>query len=486
MEAVHKLQNAVKTQASDMRDELQALASWEKDMLKKNTRTTRLSTEALYSCPIRGSAAVGGGGAGSGEKGAAERAKEDGNEQFRSGKYEEAIRAYSVGIDKDRYGPVTHLLFSNRAMCWLKLQEFDKAVEDATSSLDLNRTYFKAYYRRALARRAKGMLKEARGDLETVLAFAPNDADTINELKEVTSALRLEEAKKAAATTATTTKRKKLVIEEVDDEEDDDKTGDKVVTATATSTSSSTSSPTPAVAVAPQAATPAAAVPPSTTLNQSPPQQHSSVGKAPTGASEPLKNVKRNPRVEELPDEEEPVAQRLAQPTAVPSAVPVKPKAPPAEPSVPSTPSAASTSSKSPEAKKSTELQQQEQQRQPSINRRVALKEPATFTELERTFQDIGNDEDAVSNYITILAPSKFPALVGVSLTPELLCGVVKATLRLPPDAAYKWMLALASVKRVDELFMLLSTSEEEVVKSGVEHARKAGGDMDSIEEVFA
>ena len=180
------------------------------------------------------------------------------------------------------------------------------------------------------------------------------------------------------------------------------------------------------------------------------------------------------------------MAQRLAQPTAVPSAVPVKPKAPPAEPSVPSTPSAASTSSKSPEAKKSTELQQQEQQRQPSINRRVALKEPATFTELERTFQDIGNDEDAVSNYIAILAPNKFPALVGVSLTPELLCGVVKATLRLSPDAAYKWMLALASVKRVDELFMLLSTSEEEVVKSGVEHARKAGGDMDSIEEVFA
>lgn len=406
MDAVHKLQSAVKTQASDMRDELQALAVWERDMIKRNSRTSRV--EESY-CPIRGSTELGR----NGEKGAGERAKEDGNEHFRNGKFEEAIRAYSAGIDKDRYGAVAHLLFSNRAMCWLKLEEWDKAEEDATSSIDLVRTYYKAYYRRALARRKKGSLKEARCDLETVLAFAPSDKDTINELKDITSALRQDEVKKAAINAP---KRKKLVIEEVDDDVETD-----------------------VVQQAPFASS-------DDEVRES---QIGAKADVPKVEKETVPaNVKRNPRVEELPDEPD---------TKFPL-----------------------------ESKSKARPERSSNSHQASLPRKLNLREPSTFSELERTFQDIKGDVETVTKYIQVIPVEKFPSLVGVSLTPELLCGVVQATLNLEATQAHKWMESIASVRRVDELLMLLSDTEEGLLKEGVIHARTSGQDMSKIEEVLS
>lgn len=147
---------------------------------------------------------------------AADVAKEQGNEYFRKGEFSDAIRLYTKGIEHNPVGPTAHVLYANRAMCYLKLSKWDEAQKDCTKSLDLDRSYTKAYFRRAQARRNLGMYREARKDLEAVLAFNPNDAETISELKAVT--LQLRESEK----TNETKPKKKLVIEEVEDEDEEE------------------------------------------------------------------------------------------------------------------------------------------------------------------------------------------------------------------------------------------------------------------------
>eukprot|EP00658_Telonema_sp_P-2_P067907 TRINITY_DN56847_c0_g1_i4.p1 TRINITY_DN56847_c0_g1~~TRINITY_DN56847_c0_g1_i4.p1 ORF type:complete len:169 (+),score=40.95 TRINITY_DN56847_c0_g1_i4:47-553(+) len=89
----------------------------------------------------------------------------------------------------------------------------------------------------------------------------------------------------------------------------------------------------------------------------------------------------------------------------------------------------------------------------------------------------------AVTKYIQVIPVDRFPSLVGVSLTPELLCGVVQATLNLEAAQAYKWMESIASVRRVDELLILMTDAEEEMLREGVSHARTSGQDMAKIED---
>ena len=124
--------------------------------------------------------------------------------------------------------------------------------------------------------------------------------------------------------------------------------------------------------------------------------------------------------------------------------------------------------------------------RQSSVTRKVNLREPSTFSELERTFQDIKDDVETVTKYIQIVPVDKFASLVGVSLTPELLCGIVQATLSLESAEAYKWMKSIASVRRVDELLILLSDAEEDLLREGVSHAGRSGEDMSKIEEILS
>ena len=59
--------------------------------------------------------------------------KEEGNERFKAGNYEGAISRYTealyLGDMKDSDKATIH---KNRAMCHLKLEEYDDAVKDAS------------------------------------------------------------------------------------------------------------------------------------------------------------------------------------------------------------------------------------------------------------------------------------------------------------------------------------------------------------------
>ncbi|KAK8556697.1 hypothetical protein V6N13_064708 [Hibiscus sabdariffa] len=73
-------------------------------------------------------------------------ARSSGNEHFKATKFSEACTAYEQGLDHD---PHNSILLCNRAACWSKLGQFEKAVEDCTHALNLRAGYTKARLRRA-------------------------------------------------------------------------------------------------------------------------------------------------------------------------------------------------------------------------------------------------------------------------------------------------------------------------------------------------
>jgi len=90
--------------------------------------------------------------------------KQRGNEAFGSGEYAQAILLYSLALDKadelpdvDDPFPAKHQLFprdvtlSNRAACFLKLGQHEKAEADAKKASEINPKNIKAVFRRGLA-----------------------------------------------------------------------------------------------------------------------------------------------------------------------------------------------------------------------------------------------------------------------------------------------------------------------------------------------
>ncbi|KAI2654816.1 Sperm-associated antigen 1 [Labeo rohita] len=81
--------------------------------------------------------------------------KDDGNALVRSGCYQEAVDRYTECL---QLKPHECAVYTNRALCYIKLQRFTEARQDCDSALQLQPTNKKAFYRRALAN--KGLKAE--------------------------------------------------------------------------------------------------------------------------------------------------------------------------------------------------------------------------------------------------------------------------------------------------------------------------------------
>lgn len=85
-----------------------------------------------------------------------------GNEFFKKGDYENAVRSYTrcLGINTK-----SGVAYSNRAMCHLKTRDWIKAEKDATAALNIDPRHVKSYQRRSAAKVALGKLRSALKDL---------------------------------------------------------------------------------------------------------------------------------------------------------------------------------------------------------------------------------------------------------------------------------------------------------------------------------
>lgn len=108
--------------------------------------------------------------------------KDKGNNFFKANDFESAIKCYNRAIELYDCDPV---YFANRAMCYLKLENYEKAESDCSLSLVLDKKYVKAYQRRAIAREHLNKLVEAKEDLLKVFDFEPSNKESKAVLKRI-------------------------------------------------------------------------------------------------------------------------------------------------------------------------------------------------------------------------------------------------------------------------------------------------------------
>eukprot|EP01039_Chlorochromonas_danica_P008230 gene8230-9077_t len=113
--------------------------------------------------------------------------RERGNAEFKAGRFEAAVRCYTkcLGLKARNC-----LAFSNRAMAFLKMREFSRALSDCNSALAIAPQHVKSLLRRASALAALGRLRAALRDLRQVLEAEPNNKQARADLLQVREQLR--------------------------------------------------------------------------------------------------------------------------------------------------------------------------------------------------------------------------------------------------------------------------------------------------------
>ncbi|EEA05605.1 TPR repeat-containing protein [Cryptosporidium muris RN66] len=122
--------------------------------------------------------------------------KETGNEQYKKGKYNEAINTYDEGLEfieklrkKDVDGKNVEIenlettLQLNKSMIYLKSSEWFKVIQVTSKILKEDQKNMKALYRRGLARIGFSMYEEAREDFLAILDLEPGNAAAIQQLQ---------------------------------------------------------------------------------------------------------------------------------------------------------------------------------------------------------------------------------------------------------------------------------------------------------------
>jgi len=106
----------------------------------------------------------------------ADKAKNEGNEFFKVGKFPEAIKCYSEAILRD---PSNHVNYSNRAAAYTKVLALPEALKDADKCIELNPSFAKGYLRKG---QAQFLMKEYKKCLETYqlgIELEPNNNELI-------------------------------------------------------------------------------------------------------------------------------------------------------------------------------------------------------------------------------------------------------------------------------------------------------------------
>lgn len=110
-----------------------------------------------------------------------ERLKEQGDDKYKAGMFEEAITLYTRCINESSPGNATTIkALSNRSACYKQLSNFDNTIEDCTTVLEYEPDNVKALVRRAQAFEAVERYKLALQDVKYVISLGANVAGLQN------------------------------------------------------------------------------------------------------------------------------------------------------------------------------------------------------------------------------------------------------------------------------------------------------------------
>ncbi|XP_033098597.1 E3 ubiquitin-protein ligase CHIP-like isoform X2 [Anneissia japonica] len=117
--------------------------------------------------------------------------KDQGNRFYSAKKFDEAISCYSKAIVKNQSYPA---LFTNRALCYVKLKKWAEAAKDCRQAIEMDQTLVKGHFFLGQALLEKGMYDEAITSLKKACDLAKDQK--LNYGDDITSALRCAKKKR--------------------------------------------------------------------------------------------------------------------------------------------------------------------------------------------------------------------------------------------------------------------------------------------------
>lgn len=121
----------------------------------------------------------------------AQELKEQGNRLFVARKYQEAISCYSKAITRN---PSIAVYYTNRALCYLKMQQLDKALADCKHALELDCQSVKAHFFLGQCQMEMENYDEAIANLQRAYNLAKEQR--LNFGDDIPSALRIAKKKR--------------------------------------------------------------------------------------------------------------------------------------------------------------------------------------------------------------------------------------------------------------------------------------------------
>lgn len=111
--------------------------------------------------------------------------KNDANAIFKSGKYEEAIDAYTKLLEFDPSNKkFNSVILANRALCYQKLKKNTEALRDGNKCIELNPNYARGYIKRGSVYIDLEMYSEARYDFQKAKELEPSNQEAIKFLEQ--------------------------------------------------------------------------------------------------------------------------------------------------------------------------------------------------------------------------------------------------------------------------------------------------------------
>ncbi|KAL1297002.1 hypothetical protein AAFC00_004597 [Neodothiora populina] len=110
--------------------------------------------------------------------------KEDGNNKFKTGKYQDAVTTYTdaLAIDPTNRGTNSKIL-QNRALCYTKLKKYTEAIADCERALQLDPSYTKARKTKAKALGESGDWEAAVKELKAIHEANPEEPGIAKEIR---------------------------------------------------------------------------------------------------------------------------------------------------------------------------------------------------------------------------------------------------------------------------------------------------------------
>lgn len=125
--------------------------------------------------------------------------RSEGNTQFSQQQYPQALEFYERSLQvlsrisnsaNSRLIESKLMTMSNKALCLLKLKQFDRCIEECNAILQIQPQHLKAIFRRAQAYFEKGMLDRALEDATKAHELSPQDKIIKDFLEEVQTAIK--------------------------------------------------------------------------------------------------------------------------------------------------------------------------------------------------------------------------------------------------------------------------------------------------------